>query len=131
MNKIQQYEYIRSIDDAQFGFVKDMWKRTKTGMWKNIARVVDILAAAGLVYVAYDAVDTLPMILAGVGAAQLLFKETFTAWCVALTGALNYVKDVDVAKDAAFQMNAMIADINNKRVADIVDSYNATETESK
>lgn len=129
MNRIQQYEYIRSISDAQFEFVKDMWKRSKTGMWKTISRVVDILAAAGLVYVAYDAVDTLPTILASVGAAQLLFKETFTAWCGALTGAINYTKDIDVAKDAAIQMNAMISDINNKNIEDIVDAYHAAEPE--
>ncbi len=129
MNKIQQYEYIRSISDAQFDFVKDVWKRSKTGMWETIARVIDILAAAGLVYVAYDAVDTLPTILASAGAAQLLFKKTFTAWCSALTGAINYTKDVDVAKDAAIQMNAMISDIKNKNIEDIVAAYHAAEPE--
>lgn len=129
MNKIQQYEYIRSLNDAQFGFVKDMWKRSKTGMWKTIARVVDILAAAGLVYVAYDAVDTLPTILASAGAVQLLFKETFTSWCSALTGAINYTKDIDVAKDAALQMNAMLADIKSKDIEDIVAAYHAAEPE--
>lgn len=129
MNKIQQYEYIRSISDAQFDFIKDIWKKSKTGMWETIARIVDILAAAGLVYVAYDAVDTLPTILASAGAVQLLFKKTFVAWCGAITGAINYTKDVDVAKDAAIQMNAMISDIKNKNIEDIVAAYHAAEPE--
>lgn len=122
---------MRSLDDAQYEFVTDMWKRSKSSLWESVARVVDILAAAGLIYVAYDAVDLLPTILASLGAVHLLFKKNIQAFLGSVTGAIDYVKDIDVAKDAAIQMNNMIADINNKKFEDLANKINEKETETK
>lgn len=131
MNKIQQYEYIRSLSDDQFELVKDIHKHSKCVMWDRIGRVIDVIAAAGLVYVAYDAVDILPAIFAVLGAAQLLISENIKTWAKSITGAIHYSKDVDVAKDAGTQMIKMIADMQNKKLEDMVNSYHEFENEDK
>lgn len=131
MNKIQQYEYIRTLDDSQFEFVKDIYNRSKSAMWNTVGRIIDIVAAVGLAYVAYDAIDTLPAILAGFGTLHLLFKDRIANIFGSITGALAYRKDVEVAKDVMHNMNKMICDIQARHIEDLCNPLIEEETEAK
>lgn len=132
MNKIQQYDYIRSLDESQYAFVKDMFKRCKMATIESISRAVEIILGVGLAYVAYDAIDVLPQVIAGIGALHFLFNKSIKAFIGSIFGAFSYNKSgMDVAKDAAINLNNMIADVNIKKFCELADELNKKDPNDK
>lgn len=132
MNKIQQYDYIRSLDESQYAFVKDMFKRCKTATIESVNRAVEIILGVGLAYVAYDAIDVLPQVIAGIGALHFLFNRSIKALIGSIFGAFSYNKSgMDVAKDAAINLNNMIADVNIRKFCELADKVNKEDPNDK
>lgn len=131
MNRIQKYEFMRNLNDAQFEQVKDTFNRGKCGLMEVVSRIVDILLACGLAYVAYDAVDTLPAVIAGLGTIHLLFKKTISAAISSIIGTASYKGDVDLMKDAGLNINTILHDMKAKDLTDKVDEIHKLETEDK
>ena len=131
MNRIQKYEFVRNLNDAQFEQIKDTFNRGKCGLIDSISRIVDILLACGLAYVAYDAVDTLPAVIASLGTIHLLFKKIISSAISSTISTASYKGDVDLMKDAALNINTLLHDIKAKDLTDVVDEIHKLETEDK
>lgn len=132
MNKIQQYDYIRSLDESQYAFVKDVFNRCKMATIESVSRVVEIILGVGLAYVAYDAIDVLPQVIAGIGALHFLFNKSIISLIGSIFGAFSYKKSgMDVAKDAAINMNNMIADVKIRQFCELADKVNKEDPDDK
>ena len=98
MSRIEEYEAVRNMSDEEFSLLKFLHTAGHSGTVENVLKGVNILVAALLGYVSYEAfkdANTTLAVTSGIGTAFLLLRKRIEAFIISVFTTSKVMKRPD------------------------------------